>query len=376
MIQTIQIKGFRCFDHINLDGLARVNVVTGANASGKTSFFEAIYLGANATATALQNIVTLRNPPLNVSTILSAISPGMPFPLAIGFQQQNTSNFEGLFRSFRASARSGSVEQIEISYKDNQEMRYDLRVHYDRSTNNNPIPVIGGTGASGTVFPLILERTQTFKGGSPTISRLPVTVNQTGQLQQPYSEPFGPSIYLFSATIDYAESDNVAWFSQLKEKGGADAVVEFITREFPFIKGIEVLAPNGVNALYATLADGSRRRLSSVSSGIHKIISILLGCSHIRKGIIIIDEIENGIFYSKYSAVWSVLYKFALETENQIFVSSHSLECLTALIPTLEENEHDFTLLRTEQVEEKFSIVHVAGKSMKSALKFGAEIRG
>src|SRR5260370_29656716 len=44
MIQSLEIKNFRCFESISLRDLTRINIAVGRNASGKTALLEAIYL--------------------------------------------------------------------------------------------------------------------------------------------------------------------------------------------------------------------------------------------------------------------------------------------------------------------------------------------
>src|ERR1035441_859931 len=44
MISSLTIEGYRCFDHFEMSGLGRVNLLVGKNNSGKTSGLEAIYL--------------------------------------------------------------------------------------------------------------------------------------------------------------------------------------------------------------------------------------------------------------------------------------------------------------------------------------------
>jgi predicted ATPase len=44
MISSIRIEGYRGFEHFEMSGLGRVNLLVGTNNSGKTSVLEAIYL--------------------------------------------------------------------------------------------------------------------------------------------------------------------------------------------------------------------------------------------------------------------------------------------------------------------------------------------
>lgn len=43
-LKSLELSGFRCFDHAELHASAGINLVTGKNASGKTSLLEAIFL--------------------------------------------------------------------------------------------------------------------------------------------------------------------------------------------------------------------------------------------------------------------------------------------------------------------------------------------
>ncbi len=373
MIETFNITGFRCFEHVRIEGLTRINVVTGANGSGKSAFLEAIYLGGNANAAAIQNIAASR-----LSAPFNAIQPGLAFLMPNADQTGNLATyFTPLFRSAKHGDTADTASQIKFSYRDSGQMTYDLRIAYQTSTDKTPVPVMRGIGGHGEVIPVIFHREKKRRSGQVEhSSNLPVSIMPGGQLAQPLAPPFGPPVLIFGADMNYAEPDNVTWFSQLKERNEADKLISWIRKEFPFITGIELLAPSGPTGLYATMQDGARRRMTAVSSGIYKIISILLASIHTHNGIIVIDEIENGIFYEKYSAVWRVLYDFAKETNNQIFISSHSAECLAALPSVIGDATKDFCLLRAERENGSCIIRHVGGVAVKAALQGQNEIRG
>jgi len=49
MIRTIEIRNFRCFEHLQLEGCRRFNVIVGDNGTGKTALLEAMFLALGAT---------------------------------------------------------------------------------------------------------------------------------------------------------------------------------------------------------------------------------------------------------------------------------------------------------------------------------------
>jgi AAA15 family ATPase/GTPase len=46
MYTSFEIENFRCFNRLKVDKLARINLITGKNNSGKTSLLEALWLHA------------------------------------------------------------------------------------------------------------------------------------------------------------------------------------------------------------------------------------------------------------------------------------------------------------------------------------------
>ncbi len=50
MVTSVEIKNFRGFKDLAVEGLAPINVIVGDNASGKTAFLEAIYLAVSGNA--------------------------------------------------------------------------------------------------------------------------------------------------------------------------------------------------------------------------------------------------------------------------------------------------------------------------------------
>ncbi len=155
---------------------------------------------------------------------------------------------------------------------------------------------------------------------------------------------------------------------------------ERIVQGFPFIKNIEVLSPGGTPGIYATLADKSVRSLSLISSGIHKTVSLYCGLAELKNGLMLIDELENGIYYERYGMLWRDLVEMTtsldLEGSNQLFVSTHSLECLKSLAPVLENNIENFALFRMERVNNDCIARRISGQAMLAALNGEVDLRG
>jgi hypothetical protein len=376
MIESFQLTGFRCFETIALDGLTRVNIITGDNASGKSALIEALLIAAKGTP---ETLVTLDN----IRGIQTGAPPiaGLPF---IGFPALVPPiAFKGVwdhfFRARIVADNDGkqalfTEPRISMTYMDSTHTVKTLNIFFQESAteaaNVITIPQMAG---SQSITPLVMERVHPPDN---TVSQF-VTVGPQGQIQvQPRLPDYGPAILIFPANGVYSETDNMTWFSQLREAGKSERILALIKPYFPYIANLEILQPSGIQSLYAELYSGEIRRLSTVSAGLTKIVSILLGCSSIENGIVLIDEIENGLFYEKYQFFWSALYQIAQETKNQLFVTSHSKECLKALVPVVGDKVDDFCLLRTGRENGTCNVEHINGIAMTAALVGDNEIRG
>ena len=371
MFESLELTNFRCFETLKLANLRRFNVITGANASGKSALLEAIFCGARASPEGLLANGSWRG----VSPGFSAAPPGVAVPVL-------PQNFRAIWDHWFYSGKNGQIAPImKVDYATNDGAKYSFSCSFgqEQPLANSGLVPLGGIipSLSGAVTPLLIRR-EYSKDGHKHKSGVDVTLDQRGSINASIPSvlsPLGPSVFVFS-NQNYSEAENVVWYSTLRETGRATELVEFIKTAFPFITGLELLALGGTTAIYAGLESGAVRRLQFVSSGINKIVSILLACANSKEGVILIDEIENGLFYDKYELMWSVLYEFAKKFEFQIFVSSHSAECLSRLVPTIEKTVGDFTLIRTEREGDRCIARHISGVSMLAALRRGGDIRG
>src|SRR5437867_4488346 len=44
MIESLEINNYRCFKHVSLSGIKRINIVVGDSGSGKTALCEALFI--------------------------------------------------------------------------------------------------------------------------------------------------------------------------------------------------------------------------------------------------------------------------------------------------------------------------------------------
>jgi hypothetical protein len=228
---------------------------------------------------------------------------------------------------------------------------------------------------SAFIPPLAFERTS-FSGESSTLY---ASVQPQGALNFDGGLELGPVTEFFpSSAWNFNPLGPAQMFSQLSLQRREKAIVDAVKEEFePSLESLVVLAPVGGQAgIYAGLSYLKEKLpIGYLSTGISRFISMLSAVLIRGNGVVLIDEIENGLSYRIFPSLWKYLLKFATENNTQIFASTHSLECVRALVPAIEGQEGDFTLLRAERVNGSSGVTLVPGKFLEAAIDQGVEVR-
>jgi len=359
MIESLRIENFRCFKALELSGLRTVNVVVGENASGKSALLEAVRIGLSGVPGVLPWINNIRG--------LQMILPQNPT------QEQFSALWVNLFYEFNDSAK------ILIETQDSQDSQSRgtmVKIFYDptKATTTQPslIMVPGIFPAPTTIVPLALERTD--MSGEKSV--LLATVNPQGGLFLQPGPELKKSSGFFGQLMFGAPLENAAWFSDLSVAKRSQEILQVLQKHFPYVRDLSTEIILGINAIYADVPYLSKKiNVVLISGGMNRLLSFILAVVTLGKGVVLIDEIENGIFHDQLGRVWDTLVNLAIRHDTQLFVSTHSYECLKAAVPVIKKNPNDFCFLRAEKKNAQSSIRIFGGSEFGAALEKGGEIR-
>lgn len=119
---------------------------------------------------------------------------------------------------------------------------------------------------------------------------------------------------IFYKSIYIPDNTTIAeWISRLILDGEKDLILDVLTSFDSRIKDITTIVENAVPYVYVILYDGQKMPITYMGDGINKILQLLLCILTTPKGVVLIDELENGFHYSTYAKVLRVLYKTALQ---------------------------------------------------------------
>ncbi|MDE5094516.1 MAG: ATP-binding protein, partial [Trichodesmium sp. St11_bin5] len=94
-----------------------------------------------------------------------------------------------------------------------------------------------------------------------------------------------------------------------------------------------------------------------MGEGLGRLLSMILSIMNTRGGIVLIDEIENGIHYSAMEKVWQSINIATRKFNTQLFATTHSYECIHAAHRAFSDSEsYNFRYFRLEREKETNSI--------------------
>jgi hypothetical protein len=355
MINSLSLKNLRCFEDVLIPDCRRINVIVGRNAAGKTALLEGIRIAVGGTPQVVFQLNNARG-------------------AAYYGQMQSREQFESLWSSLFYKFEASRTISTQVTDTDGHEAT--VSISYDPSQPVTPASQPGNPFTSlTTIIPIKFDRVS-FAGEN---SVLYGTLLAQGQLHLEAGVELGVATEFFASSWLLNPQQNAQWFSQLSLENKDREVVDAVRKEFdPLISDIQVLSLSQFvpASVYATVPFlQSKIPLPLLSAGITKFFSILAAILYRKNGVVLIDEVENGLYYERLPALWETMLRLAKANDTQLFVSTHSDECLQALLPLIKENPSDFSLLRAERTNGSSTVAHFSSMEFEAALAKHGKIR-
>ena len=116
--------------------------------------------------------------------------------------------------------------------------------------------------------------------------------------------------------------------------------------------------------------------LPIMGEGMVRLASLVLRLAIASNGVVLIDEIENGLHHSIMPKLWSAIGDVAREFNTQLFASTHSLECIKAAHRAFTEGgKYDLRVHRLERTKKGIKAVTYDQEDLSVAFETSMEIR-
>jgi predicted ATPase len=345
MIDSINIKNLRGFRNLEIGGLRRINVIAGDSGSGKTALLESIFLVGGANPEVYMRMRQWRG--LN------------EFPLRLTPSRRGyESLFRELFFDFDQS------QSASVKFTDAARGNRGLTIKY-KGEGEYSIP------ARGAVSPLSLIPLQfIWKVGDKTNEAV-IQMKDGNLVFSGFQEVY--PIWLISPVA----LDPIAeHFSELSKRKQHLPIVEAIRDVFPAISALSLESIAGQIVVCASL-DYLTEKLpvGMISGGISKYLWILTAIASNPGGVVLIDELESGLYYKSLRIILKSIVQFANENRVQIFATTHSGELLEAFADVMESDREQFAFIRADRKDKECSMRVARGPSSISAIHQHIEMR-
>jgi len=360
-LKDIRIQGFRCFDDLTINRLGRVNLIAGRNGIGKSSFLEAVQILAERGA---------RNLIYQILDSRHEFQEGINERFGPFVLHDHKSLFYGREPNVTSRAVIGGVDhsnEIVISPRTTQD---DTRGIVEYITEMFPIGQIKYLKIEYGNRTGFIPITAIFK---QQIFEIPV---EEGDFGSPIRiAKLGPNVPTVEMIATFWE--NIAITPSMEPAIGALGLIS--AKE---VVDVAVLGGRDPGSRPITLVRmaGTNERvpLRSLGDGAVRAFGYALALANATSGIMLIDEVENGIHYTVLSEFWNMILRTAQEYDVQVFATTHSWDCIKGFTAAAVENEDvDCAMFRLGEtrITKKLRAVEYSTENLVTATRHGIEVR-
>ncbi len=344
LLDSLEIKGYRCFEHLTIEKLGRVNLIVGKNNVGKTALLEALWIYANSGYSHLMfEILRERDeiPSLQNGNLL--------------VQPQSSKGLRNLF------FKRPNLEFIPYDYP--EWIDNELRIQIGKITD------ISGDE------PKFVDRVLQITGIRPN-SDSNDDVPQTRTIPT-----FGRKINNFYVKATGIKNEKLIEFWDIVTLTPLeDKVINALHLLLPKLNRIDFIGyPNGSeNRVPVVRVSDEKERvpLKSFGEGMTRLLGLSLALVQCEDGMLFIDEIESGLHYSTLLGVWRLIFNTARELNVQVFVTTHSSDCVKAFQRAAEEDKEDEgMLIRLARKGDKIKAILFDEKELETVVENDIEVR-
>jgi len=357
-IEHLDITAFRGLRHLKLEKLGRVNLLVGLNDSGKTSVLEAI---------------ALLSRPLDPMWWIRLAQQREPSRMT---WRRSFSRVERLRWLFPPSDRPEFARaEIVISAEGRLPLNA-ITVRFKQVIAVRPL---------SDLMKVLEEEDERETPGA----ELQIDFHEAGQsrkhgftlwqdeaVHSPDPESAGLHCEVVLAYHHWMPTGSLRGYSQARLEGTSEDLTTLLSLLDPEIKGLELLQPEEEPVLYVRHATHGLVPLSVYGDGIRRALLLAESVVKARGGFLLIDEIETGIHVSALGGVYSWLVRACRDLDVQLFVTTHSLEAIDALLAADTTPEEDIVAFKLGRQAGQ-SVVKRYGEDQLKWMRFerGLEVR-
>lgn len=311
MFKGIKIDNYRGIKQTEITDLSRVNLFFGKNNCGKSSILESIFLITGQSNPVLP-IITNRM--RGITTVNESI-------LALDFYAANPKNAihiitdgepkrELLIELIQSNSHDIVLSDLDLGKSDATKQFYGIKMSYKLNGND-----------------------------SVYSSNLLVSGDNTENAKVNIDKRYKENIISQYITSNYMQNQSaiVEDLSKIIQQKQESDIIDILHIIEPRIQNIQVVGSD----ILVDVGLDKRLPINVLGDGIRKVLSLIVAVFECAKGVLIIDEMDNGLHYSVMSKLWRAIISAANKYDVQLFISTHSIDLLKSLSLSFDINGSD-----------------------------------
>ncbi len=365
ILDSLEIQGFRGFRHLRIEKLGRVNLIVGKNSVGKTALLEALWLYASRGSTSV------------VWEILESRDEGV--------RPTSGREFEENMKD-----RPLAIKQLFYGRKDVREFLSSILIGPIGYTSNSLSikPRWYETLYAPTFGPHLesINPEQLRTANNPVLA---IATQMSGQPEiesRLIRESYLPletdsTRYIFIPAGGLPPTEVEALWSSISLTNLETNVIDALKIIDKRIERVNLLSdPNRgkpLERIPKVKIEGIAEPLffRSFGDGMNRLFGIALALVNAKDGMLLIDEVENGLHYSVQPDVWKLIFETARNLNVQVFATTHSWDCIKAFQKAAAESPEDGLLVRLAERESNIIADVFSEKELGIATKRQIELR-
>jgi ABC-type cobalamin/Fe3+-siderophores transport system ATPase subunit len=376
MYTRLSVQRFRGLRNVAIDHLAPINILIGNNGTGKTTFLEALWLHSSPNGELVARVDAFRAFTWEPSA--PGISPtGSPWRYLF----YGNSVHERVVLSGQANGHRWTFSLRQVSDK---KSAIPIKV--------NPPTIPGGQVVSGNFLTAVLNPLNVTRSvqlvleftdedtPAPKPSVI-ATLDSTSQgvvlMQHDQQAMRAPAIVatLLSSPLRYS-ADVAVRYGAIDRENRQDRVLQIARIVEPRLKRLSVVPrANGEPYLYADVGQRELIPVQLMGGGFQSLVSYAVAAVGTAGGVVLVDQIENGVHYSALERLWQGLSALCHDTDTQIVATTHSFECVDAARRVLPADRFLVHRFSRQDLAGDVMVQTLDAEMLESAHAMGLEVR-
>ena len=380
LFDSLEIRQFRAFDYIKIDQLGHINLFLGKNNVGKSTLLESLCLHAN----------------LGSPQVIQWILNGRDEPGEMRHGNTVDPTVWSLFHGHPALERI--KESIQIGRIGAPDSALTLSVTWLRKASD--VDSSGGASDGNGSGADVQPGQEYVEVGPPEASDgdgpIPALVVKYGSMRRvlrldeayddlcrrwnlqtrSYRDLATPCVHVGPGGLDDAGLRSL-WEMVVLTDAKQD-VIEAMRIIAPETEDFALLHPQKLVSSLRLRVKGAEGPIpiKTMGDGMNRLFGLGMALACAKGGILLVDEIENGIHWSVLPDVWKFVVKVAKRLNVQVFATTHSNDCLKAFqMGTKGDPDMDGVAVRIERKDGDFIAEIFDEKRLAVIVKEAIEIR-